>query len=128
MSKRGRKDYATGEVSDEEESSKKSTPAWIGKVYPPAKEAVKVPGKPAVNVLPEVNETLAARNPADKDLILAVPQAIVNYLNDLRFNIPDGKAPDGDILSMVICNKLGALVEAAQKCEHELIDLYNHSD
>jgi hypothetical protein len=122
-------DDANAPHKNKQSSSTNTTqPTGFGeKLYPSPKKAVFL-GKP-VHVLPEVTETLVARNVVDKGLILAVPGAMIAYLNDLRASIPDGtQGPDGDLLSMVICNKFGELANACKKCGDELADLYEHVD
>jgi hypothetical protein len=115
-------------VDQAKERSPKSTKADEPVLTPkalvtPAKGTSAIPRKPN-STLPKLPETLTARIPADRALILSIPGIITAYINELRAAIPDGKAPDGDLLSMIIVNKYGYFLEHVEKLDKELISLY----
>jgi len=129
MPKKDIMDYNVSEVVDQaKERSAKSTTAGDPQLTPkalvtPAKGTSAIPRKPN-SMLPELPETLTARIPADRALITSVPGIIKAYINELRAAIPDGKGPDGDLLSMIIVNKYGYFLEHVEQLDKDLISLY----
>lgn len=133
MPKKDIMEYIVGEVVDQaKERSTKSTKAGEPALSPkalvtPAKGASANPRKPN-SALPKLPETLTARIPADRALITSIPGIIKAYINELRAAIPDGKGPDGDLLSMIIVNKYGYFLEHVEKLDEELISLYYEAE
>lgn len=82
-----------------------------------------IPSKPNTT-FPKLPETLNARIPGDRALILSIPAILKAYINELRASIPDGKGPDGDLLSMIIVNKYGYFLEHVDKLGSDLKSLY----
>jgi hypothetical protein len=129
MPKKDTMEYAAGEVVDRAterstKSPKADGPGLSPKILAsPAKDTSAIPGKPN-STLPKLPETLTARIPADRALITSIPGIIKAYINELRAAIPDGKGPDGDLLSMIIVNKYGYFLEHVEKLDKDLISLY----
>lgn len=74
--------------------------------------------------LPKLPESLTARIPADRALILSIPGIIKAYVKELQAAIPDGIGPDGDLLSMIIVNKYGYFLEHVDKLDKDLNSVY----
>jgi hypothetical protein len=129
MPKKDIMEYTIGEVVDQaKEQSTKSTKADGPVLSPkapvtPTKGTSAIPRKPN-STLPKLPESLTARIPADRALITSIPGIIKAYINELRAAIPDGKGPDGDLLSMIIVNKYGYFLEHVEKLDKDLISLY----
>lgn len=126
-------EYTVGEVVDQaKEQFTKSTKVGEPVLSPkapvtPAKGTSAIPPK-SNSTLPKLPETLTARIPADRALITSIPGIIKAYINELRAAIPDGKAPDGDLLSMIIVNKYGYFLEHVEKLDKDLVSLYYEAE
>jgi hypothetical protein len=120
---------SVSEVVDQaKERSTKSTTVDDPQLTPkalvaPGKSTSDIPRKPN-STLPKLPETLTARIPADRALITSIPGVIKAYISELRAAIPDGKGPDGDLLSMIIVNKYGYFLDTVEQLEKDLISLY----
>jgi hypothetical protein len=134
ISKKHIMDYNVNEVFDKAEErstnfAKQDDPQLTPKaVVNPTKGNVfttssVTPSKPNTT-LPKLPETLTARIPADRALILSIPGVIKAYVKELQTAIPDGVAPDGDLLSMIIVNKYGYFLEHVDKLDKDLNSLY----
>lgn len=74
--------------------------------------------------LPQLPEILTARVPGDRAIIEAIPGIIKAYIQTLQAALPDGVAPDGDLLSMIIVNKYGYFLEHVEALDRDLKSLY----
>jgi hypothetical protein len=118
-------------TSQESSISKKDIMDYnVNEVFDKAEERATNFATPSVTpsklntTLPKLPETLTARIPADRALILSIPGVIKAYVKELQTAIPDGVAPDGDLLSMIIVNKYGYFLEHVDKLDKDLNSLY----